>query len=70
MPTLASGSRWAVVPAEGASLSIADVSALLKERGVAVFKLPERLVTLDRLPRNAMNKVVRSELREAVLAQL
>lgn len=66
------GERVAVgiVPAEGAELSIADVSAFLKERGVAVFKLPERLVTLDRLPRNAMNKVVRLELREAVLAQL
>ncbi|WP_426267149.1 class I adenylate-forming enzyme family protein [Sphingomonas sp. LHG3443-2] len=66
------GERVAVgiVPTEGANLSIAEVSAFLKERGVAVFKLPERLVTLDRLPRNAMNKVVRSELREAVLAKL
>lgn len=66
------GERVAVgiVPAEGANPSIADVSAFLRERGVAVFKLPERLVTLDRLPRNAMNKVVRSELREAVLAKL
>lgn len=60
----------AVVPAEGATPSIDDLQEFLKSRDVAIFKWPERLVEIDKLPRNAMNKVVRSELREQVLAKL
>ena len=60
----------AVVPAEGGKPSIEELKAFLKARDVAIFKWPERLVEIDRLPRNAMNKVVRSELRELVLAKL
>jgi len=48
--------------------SIAALGERLAAAGVAVFKRPERIVTLDALPRNAMNKVLRSELRERVLA--
>lgn len=65
------GERVAVaVVAQGDAPTLADVSAWLVARDVAVFKRPERLVVLDALPRNAMNKVVRSELREAVLAAM
>ena len=49
---------------------IAAVGAHLAAAGVAVFKRPERLVVLPALPRNAMNKVVRADLRAAVLAAL
>ena len=57
----------AVVPVDGAP-TLDDAKAWLKQSGLAVFKLPERIVVLDALPRNAMNKVVRSRLREEVLA--
>ena len=60
----------AVVPAEGASATIDGLQEFLKSRDVAIFKWPERLVEIDKLPRNAMNKVVRSELRELVLERL
>ncbi|MEC9067315.1 MAG: class I adenylate-forming enzyme family protein [Pseudomonadota bacterium] len=60
----------AVVPHEGESPSLTDVTAWLEEREVAIFKRPEFLVTVDALPRNAMNKVVRDELRAIVLAKL
>lgn len=60
----------AVVPAAGATPTLSDVSEWLAGRGVAIFKRPERLVLVDRLPRNPMNKVVRGELREVVLAAL
>ena len=61
----------AVVPAGGAVPSLADVVAWMgRAHEVAVFKRPERLVIVDRLPRNAMNKVVRSALRLLVDAQL
>ena len=40
------------------------------EQGLAVFKLPELMVTVDALPRNAMNKVSRRDLRETVIGML
>jgi acyl-CoA synthetase (AMP-forming)/AMP-acid ligase II len=60
----------AVVPAAGATPELADVTAFLAARGVAIFKRPERLVLVDKLPRNPMNKVVRKDLRELVQAKL
>lgn len=52
----------AAVPRPGAQVALADVVAFLKEHKVAVYKLPERLMLLDRLPRNALHKVLRREL--------
>ncbi len=49
--------------------TVADLGARLAAAGVAVFKRPERIVTVPALPRNAMNKVLRGELRELVLGQ-
>lgn len=57
----------AVVPKEGAAPDVKELADWLKARGLAVFKLPERLVVVDTLPRNPMNKVMRTELREKVL---
>ncbi len=59
----------AVVQKPGAAVpTLADVTAWMAGKDVAVFKRPERLVVVERLPRNAMNKVVRGELRAIVLA--
>ena len=60
----------AVVPAEGARPTLEDITAYLEERDVAIYKRPERLVTLDKLPRNPMNKVMRNELREMVCERI
>jgi cyclohexanecarboxylate-CoA ligase len=60
----------AVVPAEGRTVTLAEVCAWLRTQGLAVFKLPERMVVLDALPRSAMNKVLRNDLRALVLAEL
>ncbi|HYF62310.1 MAG TPA: fatty acid--CoA ligase family protein, partial [Herpetosiphonaceae bacterium] len=46
------------------SVTLADLAAYLKERQVAAFKYPERLLLLDALPRNPMGKVVKRDLRE------
>lgn len=69
-PDLGERIGLAVVPGEGVPPTIADVTAWLSARDVAIFKRPERLVVLSALPRNAMNKVVRAQLRTAVLAAL
>lgn len=50
--------------------SLSEVTEWMRARGVAVFKLPERLAIVDRLPRNAMNKVVRAELRELFVTEI
>ncbi|WP_375291293.1 class I adenylate-forming enzyme family protein [Qipengyuania sp.] len=60
----------AVVPAEGAEPTLDDVIAFLSERDVAIYKRPEKLVIMKKLPRNPMNKVMRNELRETVLEKL
>ncbi|MEN3746607.1 class I adenylate-forming enzyme family protein [Sphingomonas sp. HF-S3] len=57
----------AVVPVDGQQLDLATITDWLEQRGLARFKLPEQLVLLDALPRNAMNKVPRRELRELIL---
>ncbi|GAB4177367.1 MAG: class I adenylate-forming enzyme family protein [Thalassobaculales bacterium] len=51
----------------GAALTLEQLCAFLEERGVARFKWPERLVILERLPRNPLAKLLRGEL--AKLAQ-
>ena len=60
----------AVVPRDGMTPVLDDITAWLKQADVAVFKRPERLVLLPRLPRNAMNKVQRDVLRSQVLAAI
>ncbi|MVU80928.1 AMP-binding protein [Nocardia sp. ET3-3] len=53
-----------VVPAPGASVTLADLVAHLRSREVASFKLPERLEITDALPRNPVGKILRRELRD------
>lgn len=72
IPDAVLGERIAVaVVAKGdVAPTLADIVAWLDRDQVAVFKRPEKLVIVDALPRNAMNKVVRATLRETVLAAL
>lgn len=76
VPDAAMGERVAVAVvqkpdlAPGAEPTVASVGAWLESKGCAVFKRPERLVVVEKLPRNAMNKVVRDELRGVILEAL
>lgn len=60
----------AVVPVEGQQIDLPTITDWLQERGLARFKLPEQLVLIDALPRNAMNKVPRRELRAQILDRI
>jgi malonyl-CoA/methylmalonyl-CoA synthetase len=51
-----------LVPARGASLSEEQIRLALRDR-LAAFKLPKRVMILEDLPRNAMGKVQKAELR-------
>jgi cyclohexanecarboxylate-CoA ligase len=50
------------------SLELVDVVAFCKSRGLAAYKIPERLDVIEVIPRNPMGKVVKAELRHLVLA--
>jgi acyl-CoA synthetase (AMP-forming)/AMP-acid ligase II len=53
-----------VVPKPGQTLDLAGVTAFMKEQGVAVYKLPERLEVVDVIPRNPVGKILKRDLRE------
>ncbi|MCF8470463.1 MAG: acyl--CoA ligase [Parvibaculum sp.] len=56
-----------IVPRNGAEVSLEDIVSYLKERHVAIYKWPERIATVEALPRNQVGKVVRADLREMIL---
>jgi non-ribosomal peptide synthetase component E (peptide arylation enzyme) len=47
-------------------VTLADIKAFLKEKDVAAYKVPRKLVVFDSLPRNALGKVIKREIRERV----
>ena len=51
-----------VVPKPNESVALEDIVEFLQGEHIAVFKLPERLLLLDELPRNPVGKVLRHEL--------
>jgi cyclohexanecarboxylate-CoA ligase len=63
-----------VIAAPGAEPVLAEVRTHLLEQGLARFKLPEKLVLRDALPRTASGKVqkapLRAELRDEINAEV
>ncbi len=53
-----------VIPRDGAQPTLEDVRAHLLANGLAKFKVPERLVVRETLPRTASGKVQKPPLRE------
>ena len=51
-----------VVVAQGQTITLEDVKALLTDKKIASFKLPEKLMIVNALPRNAVGKVMKSAL--------
>jgi acyl-CoA synthetase (AMP-forming)/AMP-acid ligase II len=47
----------------GATPNLPQLQAFLRDCGLAILKLPERLEVVGELPRNALGKVVKTELR-------
>ncbi|ART72122.1 cyclohexanecarboxylate-CoA ligase [Mycobacterium dioxanotrophicus] len=57
-----------IVPASGPGPDVAAVGRLLAERGLAKFKTPERVEIWQALPKNAAGKVLKHQIRTALLA--
>ncbi|WP_418957641.1 class I adenylate-forming enzyme family protein [Streptomyces tritici] len=68
LPDAERGERVCAVveqPAGAPELTLAGLAAYLRERGLAVHKLPEQLEVVDALPRNeTLRKVLKYKLRE------
>jgi long-chain acyl-CoA synthetase len=58
----------AVVPAPGATLTDEELIAHCRGR-IGGYKIPRRYVFLDELPKSAMNKVLKNELRRSYGSQ-
>ncbi len=54
----------AVVPKPNETIELEELTGFLKEQGMAVFKLPEKLLCVDELPHNATGKIVRREVKD------
>ncbi|MDP6174104.1 MAG: hypothetical protein QGF09_08070, partial [Rhodospirillales bacterium] len=59
-----------VIPAEGGSLTLAELCEFLLEKKIAKFKLPERLEIVDTLPLTKVGKVSKKELRERIASEI
>lgn len=59
-----------LVPGRGTPPTLADLTALLAEAGVAKFKWPERLELMETLPLTPTGKVQRAILRERIRQRL
>jgi acyl-CoA synthetase (AMP-forming)/AMP-acid ligase II len=57
-----------VVPAAGTEPDLGSLVAFLKVKGVASFKLPEQLELQTSLPKNATGKILKHEIRAALVA--
>ena len=51
-----------IVPEENAALDLATLREWSRDR-LSVYKIPQRLLVVDELPRNAMGKVTKPALR-------
>jgi acyl-CoA synthetase (AMP-forming)/AMP-acid ligase II len=68
MPDEVMGERACVfvVPRPGETVNLKELTAFMEEKGVAVYKLPERLEITDQIPRNPVGKILKSVLREKI----
>lgn len=51
-------------------LTFGEMASHLRTAGLAQYKVPERLETVENLPKNTMNKVMKSELAQMAAARL
>jgi acyl-CoA synthetase (AMP-forming)/AMP-acid ligase II len=54
------------VPREGRTVTLEEIIEHLERQDIAAYKLPEKLLIVERLPRNPLGKVLKGELRERV----
>lgn len=58
-----------IVPKDGKKPDVPDLCVFLEEKRLAKFKMPEKVILANSLPRNVMGKVLKVELRKSLLEQ-
>jgi acyl-CoA synthetase (AMP-forming)/AMP-acid ligase II len=53
-----------IVPKPGRTVTVEDLQKHFRARELAIFKWPERVRIVERLPRNPLGKVIRSEISQ------
>lgn len=71
MPDAALGEKSCafVIPAS-ARLRAVELNRFLRERGLAAYKIPDRIELVTTLPKTAVGKISKKQLRERIAAQL
>ena len=59
-----------MIPKPGRSLSLDELTAFLKQKGLAKFKLPERLELTDDLPLSKFGKVAKNVLTKRLAEEV
>ncbi|MFH2130365.1 MAG: class I adenylate-forming enzyme family protein [bacterium] len=72
MPDEILGEKMCVyaVPMEGETLTLADLTGYLAEKGVAKYKYPERVEIIGIIPRNPVGKILKNQLRDDIRHKL
>lgn len=72
MPDEALGEKVCVyiVPRGDEKPDLETIKNFMKEKGIAVYKIPERIELIDVIPRNAVGKILKSVLREDIRKKL
>ena len=54
-----------IVPVEGTTLALPDIVAWLRDnQKAAIYKMPQHLVVVDKMPRSPAGKILKGTLRQ------
>ncbi|HQZ21570.1 MAG TPA: class I adenylate-forming enzyme family protein [Thermoflexales bacterium] len=53
-----------IVPKKDQTITLTDLNEFLREKDLAAFKLPKKMVILEALPRNPVGKILKRNLKE------
>ncbi len=59
-----------VVPRAEESIDLKEIKAFMEEKGIAVYKIPERIEIVTAIPRNPVGKIIKNTLREDIKKKL
>jgi len=59
-----------VVPKGEGKITLEDITSFMADKGIAKYKLPERLETIDAIPRNPVGKILKIRLRDDIKEKL
>ena len=59
-----------VVPKQGEKVTLDELTSFMKEKDIAIYKLPERLEITNEIPRNPVGKILKAGLREDIKNKL